>query len=314
MRMGAQVGTLVIVGAGGVLGTKLVEQSLALGDAPYERVVAYAHRLPAPERRVGGDQVTWAALDIGEAAAVATALAAARPAAVINAAAMTNVDACEDRPDEALAANGAGPGHLAAACVWLGAPLLHVSTDYVFPGTDAAPGPYVEGAAVGPVNHYGRTKLEGERAVEAVCAGRVPWLVARTALVYGHIPGGRGNFVSWLAGELRAGRRVRVVDDQWNTPTLADDLAAALLRLLARGAEGIIHVAGPDLLTRDAWARQIAAYYGLDAGLIDVTSSAALAQRAQRPLRSGLRTERAAELDGVALRGVRAGLAALGPP
>jgi len=305
------VGTLAVVGAGGVLGTKLVEQALVAGDA-YERVVAYAHRLPPPERRLGGERVAWEALDLGDGAAVAGALAAARPEAVINAAAMTNVDACEDRRDEALAANGAGPGHLAEACVRLGAPLVHVSTDYVFPGDDAQPGPYVEGADVRPVNHYGWTKLQGERAVESACAGRVPWLVARTALVYGHIPGGRANFVSWLAGELRAGRRVKIVDDQWNTPTLADDLAAALLHLLARGAEGVIHVAGPDLLARDEWARAIADYYDLDAGLIDVTSTAALAQRAQRPLRSGLRTVRGVELEGVALRGVRAGLEALG--
>jgi nucleoside-diphosphate-sugar epimerase len=197
------------------------------------RTSAFAYAHLGFERRVGGDQVTWAALDT-TGAAVATALAA-RPGRRHQRCGDDQRGRPRDRPDEALAANR-GP-HLAAACVWQGAPLLHVSTDYVFPGTDAAPGPYGEGAAVGPVNHYGRTKLEGERAVEAVCAGRVPWLVARTALVYGHIPGGRGNFVSWLAGELRAGRRVRVVDDQWNTPTLADDLAAAVLRLLARGAD-----------------------------------------------------------------------------
>jgi dTDP-4-dehydrorhamnose reductase len=183
--------------------------------------------------------------------------------------------------------------------VRLGAALVHVSTDYVFAGDEDHPGPYLEGAPVRPVNHYGHTKLEGEQAVERICAGRVPWLVARTALVYGYVPGGRTNFVRWLADELRAGRRVRVARDQVNTPTLADDLAAALLHLLRRQVEGVIHVAGPDLLARDEWARAVAAYYGLDSGLIDVVSTAELGQRAQRPL------------EGVVVRGVQVGLHAL---
>lgn len=302
------MGGLAIVGAGGVVGTKLVEQALATFDGP---IHAFTHGAIPPHAPAPADRTRWEALDLGDAEAVRRALDAARPEVVINTAAMTNVDACETRRDDALAANGHGPRHLADACVRLGARLLHVSTDYVFPGDAERPGPYAEDAAVRPVNHYGWTKLEGERAIAAVCGGRVPWLIARTALVYGYVPGGRANFVSWLAGELRAGRRVRVVSDQINTPTLADDLAAALLHLMRRGSAGLIHVAGPDLLSRDAWARAIAAHYGLDATLIDVTTTAALKQPAPRPLHSGLRTQRASELASVRLRGVGGGLAAL---
>lgn len=303
--------TLAIVGAAGVLGTKLVERALAATDDP---IIAYTHaaiptsRTPAS----GAPRVTWATLDIGDAQAVAEAIGRARPTAVINAAAMTNVDACEIDRDAAWAANALGPRHLAAACVAHGARLLHVSTDYVFPGGEDHPGPYVENAPVRAVNHYGWTKLMGERAMAEVCKGRVPWLVARTALVYGYVPGGRSNFVRWLAGELRAGRRVRIVDDQVNTPTLADDLAAALLHLARRGTEGIIHVAGPDCVNRLEWAQAIAATAGLDTALIDVVSSAQLGQVARRPLRSGLSTSRADELAGVELRGILAGLAHAG--
>lgn len=303
--------TLAIIGAGGVLGTKLVERALAATDGP---IVAFTHargvtpRTPAPR----DPRVAWAALDIGDAAAVAEAIAQTRPAVVINAAAMTNVDACEEDRDAAWAANALGPRHLAAACVAHGVRLLHVSTDYVFPGDERQPGPYAEDAPVRAVNHYGWTKLMGERAVAEVCEGRVPWLVTRTALVYGYVPGGRTNFVRWLAGELRAGRRVRIADDQINTPTLADDLATALLHLAHRGTEGILHVAGPDRVTRLEWAQAIAAAAGLDAGLIDVVSSAQLAQVARRPLHSGLRTLRAEELAGAELRGMLAGLALAG--
>jgi dTDP-4-dehydrorhamnose reductase len=306
-------GTLAIVGAGGVLGSKLVEQARAASD---EAIMAYTHGAPAAsslETTASANPcVTWEALDIGDAAAVADAFARTRPTVVVNAAAMTNVDACERERDAAWVANALGPRHLAAACLVHGARLLHVSTDYVFPGDEAHPGPYTEDAPVRAVNHYGWTKLMGERAVEEVCAGRVPWLVARTALVYGYVPGGRTNFVRWLAGELRAGRQVRIVDDQVNTPTLADDLAAALLHLMRRGTEGVIHVAGPDLVTRVEWARTIAQTAGLDAGLIDVVTTTELRQEASRPLRSGLRTQRSEELAGVEPRGVVPGLALAG--
>lgn len=300
--------TLAIVGAGGVVGVKLVERALATTDV---RIYAYTHgRMPSTPA-VDSLRVTWAPLDIGDAEIVQAALEAVRPDVVINPAAMTNVDACQERRAAAWAANAAGPRHLADACVALGASLLHVSTDYVFPGEEANPGPYLEDAEPRTVNYYGETKLAGERAVAEVCAGHVPWLVARTALVYGEVAGGRTNFVRWLASELRAGKRVRVVGDQINTPTLADDLATALLMLAERGTEGIVHLAGPDLLSRVEWAQIIATYYALDASLIEVTTSAALAQPAQRPLRSGLRTKRADALTGITLRGVKAGLEAL---
>lgn len=300
---------LAIVGARGVLGTKLLEQALAATDAP---IFAFTHGAPPHPPAAASQRVVWLQLDIGDSAAVASAFERARPDVVINAAAMTNVDACELDRDAAWAANALGPRSLAEACVRHGTELLHVSTDYVFPGDDRQPGPYTEEAPVRTVNHYGWTKLMGERAVEEICAGRVRWLCARTALVYGYVPGGRTNFVRWLAGELRAGRRVRIADDQYNTPTLADDLAAVLLDLMRRPTQGILHVAGPDLVSRLEWARTIAAIAGLDASLIDVVSTAELRQVAQRPLRSGLSTGRAGELAGVEPRGIVPGLALAG--
>lgn len=304
------MGRLAITGAGGVLGAKLVGQALAATD---DEILAYTHgdvpQIPGRD----DPRVRWRPLDLADTSTVARTLYDARPYAVINAGAMTNVDACESRRDDAFAANAAGPRALAEACARLGSLLVHVSTDYVFPGDDGHPGPYVEDAPTRPINVYGASKLAGELAVREVCAERTPWLIARTALVYGHVPGGRTNFVKWLAGELRAGKRVRIVNDQYNTPTLADDLAAALLHLARRGATGVIHVAGPDLLGRNDWAYAIARFYGLDAGLIDVVTTAELRQPAARPLHSGLRTAREDEVAGVTIRGVLAGLAAMEP-
>lgn len=299
---------LCIVGAGGVLGAKLVEQALARSAQP---IYAFTHgRIPAISA-ASSPRVLWHPLDLTDEPAVSQALYQARPDIVINSAALTNVDACELRQRDALHINGSGPRHLAQVCTQLGAGLVQVSTDYVFPGDDEQPGPYDETAAARPVNYYGVSKLQGEQSVIETCTNRVPWLIARTALVYGHVPGGRTNFVRWLVGELRAGRRVKIVNDQVNTPTLADDLAAVLLHLVDRRAQGIIHVTGPDLLTRDAWSRVIAAYYGLNEHLIDVLPTVQLNQPAQRPLRSGLRSIRHSEWDAVGVRGVHAGLEAL---
>jgi dTDP-4-dehydrorhamnose reductase len=300
---------LAIVGARGVLGTKLLEQALSATDAP---IFAFSHGAPPHPPAAASHRVVWQQLDIGDPAAVAGAFERARPDVVINAAAMTNVDACELDRDAAWAANALGPRYLAEACVRHGTELLHVSTDYVFPGDDRHPGPYTEEAPVRAVNHYGWTKLMGERAVEEICAGRVRWLCVRTALVYGYVPGGRTNFVRWLASELRAGRRVRIADDQYNTPTLADDLAAALLHLMDRPTQGILHVAGPELVSRVEWARTIAASAGLDASLIEVVSTAELRQVAQRPLRSGLSTRRAEALASMKMRNLQAGHEAMG--
>lgn len=299
---------LAVLGAGGVLGAKLVEQALSRTD---EQIYAFIHRPVRAIPASTSSRVTWEQLDIGKPSLVAQALTEVRPDIVVNCAAMTNVDACELRRDEAFAANAAGPRYLIESCLKLGARFIQVSTDYVFPGDSAQPGPYFEDAPVRPVNHYGWTKLEGERAIQEIGERRVPWLIVRTALVYGHIPGGRTNFVKWLCGELRAGRRVKIVDDQINTPTLADDLATALLHLALVDSEGIIHIAGPDILTRYEWATIIASSYGLDEGLIDVTSTAELSQPARRPLQGGIRSLRIGEWQGTPIRGVREGLSAL---
>jgi dTDP-4-dehydrorhamnose reductase len=299
---------LAIIGAGGVLGSKLIERALADSDA---HITAFAHSC-IPLRAVKTqNRVTWKTLNIGDAEAVQHALIQAQSTVVINAAAMTDVDACESQRTEALMANSNGPGNLATACVASGAHLLHVSTDYVFPGTSAHPGPYFEGARMEPINWYGETKLRGEQAIMQICTQRVPWLIARTALVYGYVPGGRTNFITWLVNELRVGHRVKVVNDQFNTPTLVDDLAAALLHMAKQASVGIYHLAGSDLLSREAWAHEIAAHYKLDQSLIDITTTANLQQPAPRPLYSGLRSLHGNELGSVTLRGVRAGLQAL---
>ena len=258
--------TLWITGAGGVVGGKLVEQAARGGR--YDRIRPLSHA-PAPDLAV-----EWTALDLGDREAVREQARLAPPDVVVNAAAMTGVDACETRRAEARRANADAPRWLAEVCRDRGAHLLHVSTDYVFPGDDAQPGPYAEDAPSRAINYYGQSKLAGERAIAEVCGADSPYTIVRTALVYGL--GRRANFVTWLAENQRT---------------------------------GVYHSAGPDLVGRHEWALAIANHFALDTSLIDWVTSAELAQPALRPLRSGLTCARLlAEPDAPRPRGVARGL------
>lgn len=231
------------------------------------------------------------ALDLGhlrEMEQISAPLDRLQPDAILCTGAMTWVDGCESRPEEAFAVHAAGPAMLAAYAQRHGLPFLLFSSDYVFPGSEVRPGPYGESAETEPLNVYGKTKLQGEALVQDVCPGA---LVLRTSWVYGPDPAGK-NFISTLVRQLEAGVRVRVPEDQVSTPTWNVDLARAALELLTAGASGVVHVTGPELMSRADLARRVAAFFGLQTGLIEGIATAALGQTARRPLASGLRSER----------------------
>ncbi len=184
------------------------------------------------------DDVQVTGLDLGDAdirdrAAVFRVLRQANPNVVINCAAHTNVDAAESAVDEAMATNGIAPGIVAEACGETRARLLHISSDYVFDGR--AHTPYAVDAAVGPINVYGSSKLEGERRVLAAGGNAA---VVRTAWVHS---GFGANFVKTTMRVLGAGSPMRVVDDQVGTPTRARNLARALWCLAASSVTGPLH-------------------------------------------------------------------------
>lgn len=172
--------------------------------------------------------------DIRDRSAVARAIAESKPDLVINCAAFTNVDGAESRANEAMEANGVAPGVIAEASSAAGVRLIHISTDYVFDG--CAHTPYVTGAAVGPINVYGATKLEGERRVLSAAPESV---IVRTAWVHS---GGGVNFVRTVVRLLAKGTPMRVVDDQIGTPTRATHLAEALWRIAdLPNVRGLLH-------------------------------------------------------------------------
>ncbi len=289
---------ILIVGAAGQVGTQLCH---LLGPA---RAIAAGRTPAAPEHLAG---FPWLQVDLSTldaSTSIGRQLIQREPlAAVVCVAGATDVDRCEREPAWAEAVNTLGSAALAAATP-VHVPFVYFSTEYVFPGTPANPGPYTESSPTQPLSAYGRSKLLGEQQIAAI---RPDALIVRTTVVYGADPA-RKNFLYFLHRELSAGRSVRIVDDQISTPTSNDDLAGATLNLLDLGATGVVHVAGPDLLSRYDFAVRSAGLLALDERLIQPISTASLAQPAARPLLAGLASSRLHILlgDG-AMKGVDAG-------
>lgn len=184
-------------------------------------------------------------LDIAEPAQVDAVLSRFRPEAVVNCAAFTQVDRCETDREDAVRGNVTGPRILARAAARSGALLLHISTDYVFDGKKAPPIPYEEQDPTGPLSWYGRTKLEGERAIQEVAPRHI---IVRTAWLYGrHGP----NFLKKILSLALSPQipELKVVDDQYGSPTWSYRLARQLARLLEAGGQGIYHAGGEGWCT-----------------------------------------------------------------
>ena len=268
---------ILLTGSNGLLGQKLVAR---LWEEPGVQLVATSR---GPNKLAAYyPTVRFVPLDVSDAAQVQQVLAHERPTHVVHTAAMTNADECELNRAACWQHNVSAVQHLAAACAVLDTHLTHLSTDFVFSGEA---GPLAEDAVPAPVNFYGESKLAAERVVQA-SSGR--WAIARTVLVYGVAHDyGRTNLVLWVRDSLRAGQRIKVVADQWRTPTLAEDLAEGCWLLARHAAQGIYHLSGDEFLTPYDLALRVAAHFDLDATLIERVDASTFSQPARRPARTG---------------------------
>jgi dTDP-4-dehydrorhamnose reductase len=243
-------------------------------------------------------------LDVRDAPRVQDAVARARPDVVVNAAAYNAVDAAETEADAAFAVNAVGALHVARACRAAGGLLVHVSSDYVFDGTDTRPIP--EERCPRPLGAYGASKLAGETLVAASGAAH---LIVRTSGVFGAggSRGKGGSFVERILEKGRSGQALRVVDDQVFAPTYAPDLAAALLALVGAGARGLFHVTNEGHCTWHELAVATLRRAGIEAP-VEAIASATLAAPARRPRYSVLDTARYRSLGLPPLRSWRAAL------
>ncbi len=245
--------------------------------------------------------------DLADPAACAAAIVAHRPAAVINAAAWTAVDKAEAEEAAAALVNGAAPGAMAVACAGLGVPFVHISTDYVFDGSGERA--WQPDDATGPLGAYGRTKLAGEIAVRA--AGGVHGILRTSWVFSAH----GANFVKTM---LRVGATrdaLTVVADQVGGPTLAGDIAAAVLAMVTRlkdhpEAAGTYHFAGAPDVSWASFAREIFARAGMKTTVTDIPTSA-YPTPAQRPANSRLDCTSFTQTFGIPRPDWRAGLDAV---
>ncbi|NEM99539.1 SDR family oxidoreductase [Pontibacter burrus] len=268
---------ILITGSNGLLGQKLAELLLAQPDVEVLATSRGENKLETimPE-------LPFASLDVTDRIQVETVVSLFRPTHIIHTAAMTNVDQCESDREGALLLNRDAVQYLVNACEKYGAHLIHVSTDFIFDGED---GPYTETAEANPVNFYGETKLLAEKIVQQA---RCKWAILRTVLVYGVAHDyGRTNIVLWVRDSLQAGKVIKVVEDQFRTPTLAEDLAQGCWLAAKHDAEGIFNISGSEMLTPYDMALQVADYFNLDKALIDKADASSFSQPAKRPPKTG---------------------------
>jgi dTDP-4-dehydrorhamnose reductase len=269
---------LLITGASGLYGSKLAQLALAKGFEVYSSDIQ--------SLSIYGNFVK---LDISEKQQVNEVFSSIKPDIVVHAASLTDVDKCELNKALAWRVNVEGTKNIAAASQEAGSFLIYISTDYVFSGEK---GCYVESDAPDPVNYYGLTKLIAEEIVQTL--PETDFAIARPSVIYGSTPAaGKVNFALWLIETLRKGERVRIVTDQWNTPTLNTNLGEMTLEVIDRRLTGIYHLCGATRASRFEFAQQIADAFGLNKGLIDKALSSQFTWPAKRPVDSSLDTSKA---------------------
>ncbi len=258
---------LLLTGASGHLGSYVLRECQKRG----ETVIAWSGRWQ-------GDLFGWPLrpIDLTEADTVVAAFHDARPQVVVHTAALTVVSDCQRQPERAEWINARGSAILAELADRAKVPLLHVSTDMVFDGERA---PYREGDAVAPLSIYGRTKVEAERAVLA-CPRHT---VVRLPLLFGPTLTDRPSFFDRQVSALRQGQPLPLFHDEWRTPLSLQTAARALLALAGSDVVGLLHLGGPERLSRLEMGQRLAAFLGCDSSRIVPTSRTGVAAVEPRP-------------------------------
>ena len=274
--------TILITGSNGLLGQKLVR---LLKNRHGINLIATSKG----ENRISDTQgYTYQPLDITNNNEVKQVIEKYQPDAVINTAAMTNVDACETNRELCWDLNVNAVKNFIEAAQSQPFHFVHLSTDFVFDGEN---GPYKETDQPNPLSYYGKSKYEAEKLLQN---SNIRWAIARTIIVYGVAEKmSRSNIVLWAKQALEKGQELTIVDDQFRSPTLAEDLALGCYKIVENDAEGIYHLSGKDLMSIYELVQRVADYYGLDKSLIKPIKTTSLNQAAKRPPKTGFIIDKA---------------------
>lgn len=272
---------ILVTGANGLLGQKL---SSLISEKEEVELITTARGKSLHEYK----NAKHLSLDISNVLQVQEVMKNVKPDVVINTAAMTMVDQCETEKEKCWEANVHAVEYLVKACEDAGSHLVHVSTDFIFDGSH---GPLTEDEKPAPVNYYGESKLEAERII---MKSNLSWSILRTVLVYGVTPGmSRSNIILWVKDSLEKGKTIQVVNDQFRTPTLAEDLAMGCYLAATSKAKGIFNISGKDFLSPYEMAVKTAEFFKLDKNLIKAVDGSIFKQPARRPLVTGFIIEKA---------------------
>ncbi|MFT4544299.1 MAG: dTDP-4-dehydrorhamnose reductase [Bacteroidia bacterium] len=273
---------ILVTGSNGLLGQKIVYK---LKDRSDVELIATAR---GENRLLSQKGYQYFSLDIGNKANVDVVIDAVKPDYIIHTAAMTQVDDCELDHAACDRANVDAVQYIVDAAERNNCHLVHISTDFIFNGKE---GPYDEEGVADPLSYYGNAKWKGEQIVQI---SKLKWAILRTVLVYGIVDNmSRSNIVLWAKGALEKGAPINVVEDQFRSPTLAEDLADGCILAVEKNALGVYNISGKDQFSIIDLVKAVADYYGLDKSLINPVSSETLNQAAKRPPVTGFILDKA---------------------
>lgn len=274
--------TILITGANGFLGQKLIEN--LVNTSPYH-IIASSKSENRNFIRTG---YTYIPCDFKDTNALQALLDEVRPDKIIHTAALSSVETCENNPEFCQRVNVETVYQLAKYCAQHDKHLVHLSTDFVFDGKE---GPYKENDVPNPCNAYGQSKLASEqRLLSTGCRAAV----LRTILVYGvNGDAKRSNLVLWAKAQLENNQPINVVNDQWRMPTFVDDLAAACLQAMEKEAIGVFHISGNEMMSILDAVYQVADFWHLDKSLITPINAKDIAQDTNRPKKTGFILDKA---------------------
>ena len=263
---------ILITGSNGLLGQKIVGQ-LVDSDIPF-----LATSL-GKNRNKNCPDSCYRPMNISDDSQVKSVFQFCLPDYVIHTAAITNVDYCEENQEECQNINVDGTKILFEAAKKINAHLLLLSTDFVF---DGAKGNYTESDEPNPLSIYASSKYEAEKLLTS--SAYLNWSIARTIIVFGEGYNlSRSNIVLWAREALRKGSPLKIIDDQFRSPTWADDLAWACIQICKLNKKGIYHISGPESMSIFDLVMRIGRFYDLDCSSIEKTTSESLNQAAKRP-------------------------------
>ena len=273
---------ILITGANGMVGQKLCKLINSSSDL---NILATSKS----ENKLSFLEISdFELLDITNTTSVSYFINNYKPDIVVNCAALSQIDYCEKNKEEAWSVNVEGVRNLIENCNKNNTHLIHISTDFVF---DGFLGMYAENSLCNPVNYYGRTKLEAEKLVMQDCK---KWTIVRTVLVYGlPLHKSRSNILTWVVSSLQQGKEIKVVNDQFRTPTYDEDLARGIVAVIQNDKEGLYHISGASYLSVFDFTKEIAIAMNLQDNLIQPISSLSLNQLGQRPAKTGFIIEKA---------------------